>query len=1144
MRSAFTYILLFLMCFSLSIAMVYSKGFNQMQSGDINLIISSESTLKEALNRLELKSHAHFMYEDKMIQGIRINVIEIKNANLVEALNEILKSTPFEYKVAKGSNTILIVKRPYIPPPTKIHGKVLDAKTKEPLPGVSILEKGTSNGTFTDANGNFTLTILHPETAVLIVKYISYTTLQIKVGNTKEFTILITQNSNTLTEVRVRARMNLNTEKSILTERKNSAVVSDAISAQQITKTASITTVQALQRVAGVTITDDKYVAIRGLGDRSVVAQLNGARLSSSDPDRSSVPLDLVPAALLDNVTVYKTETPDKPADAAAGLIELKTKSVPEALIVQFTAQTGTNSNIGYGGKFTSWQGSEPGFFGQFVNKNNLKPDFLNLSKQYPGGVPQIDNLILDARNSLSLTKEALRINGIMHEFTPVLTTQYEKATPNQIYAINFGNTFKLFKNHPLGVVVGLSYYNRTEDQSNSILNQYSIYQGFVTGNNLIFGGLSVPPNSTPDVRDFGKYLGYKQDKGLQTLNYGGLLGLTYKINTNNEVSFQYLGSWGAEIEGESLNGTFQNTGINFPIYNQIYGLKQIYRTFRNINLQGEHKLWTGAFAPQISWHYSRSKSTQNEPDFRFIDVANEDETSLSGVFGVPVGTNLFAEVSGVAHVNGPNNPPFVADPNGRRFRFLNESNNNYSVDITVPSLIFKQKVNFKLGGNYLRRDRTFTENVLGLPGSTYDTSPNAGTILTTLKGNLSQLVGYDKIGVLGLDLNTVEGGSYTPGFIYQVKKSPNNYIGSYQTEAIYAMLDAHLSEKLRLIGGLRLETTDIRALVDTANVYQNPGIASGGAGFVVNNNVINPYTGYSLGFKPYYSGNLVYALEKNMNLRLAFSTTLSRPELREITNIYEFDPFQFAIVGGNPNLRNQLTRSADFRWEWFPTSGEVFALSAFGKEIYHQLTKTFKLNSLGTLTKIPEYPIIVFQNDSQIGKVYGFELEARKDLGKISPILNHFFLGTNVLLAQSIITKNPERLAASRIINRFASAQSPIFEQAPYSVNAYFEFDNPKSQTNITTVFNMVGERLIQVQLDGTPDIYSRPTPILDFIFSQQLGKRFLIKGFAKNILNPAFEQVYTVPNNNGDFNGKHYTYQKYYRGIEMALGITFNLF
>jgi hypothetical protein len=242
--------------------------------------------------------------------------------------------------------------------------------------------------------------------------------------------------------------------------------------------------------------------------------------------------------------------------------------------------------------------------------------------------------------------------------------------------------------------------------------------------------------------------------------------------------------------------------------------------------------------------------------------------------------------------------------------------------------------------------------------------------------------------------------------------------------------------------------------------------------------------------------------------------------------------------------LKNQLTRSADFRWEWFPAASEVFSASVFYKEITNQLTKIFVYNSQGTLATAPEFPITEFVNDQNKGHVYGIELEARKNLGSLTPVLNHLFIGSNLMLARSEVTKDADRLKASRQIYRQASSTSPLFEQPPYSLNALLDYDNPRTQTDITASFNIVGERLVQVQLDGMPDIYSRPAPSLDLVFSQRPLKRFLIKGFAKNILNPAFEEVYTIPNNNGNFNGRHYTHSNYHRGVEYQLGITYYLF
>jgi len=49
--------------------------------------------------------------------------------------------------------------------------------------------------------------------------------------------------------------------------------------------------------------------------------------------------------------------------------------------------------------------------------------------------------------------------------FAPVLTTSYKPAQPNQIYAATIGNMFKVFGGHQLGVIIGGSYYHRTEDR-------------------------------------------------------------------------------------------------------------------------------------------------------------------------------------------------------------------------------------------------------------------------------------------------------------------------------------------------------------------------------------------------------------------------------------------------------------------------------------------------------------------------------------------------------------------------------------------------------------------------------------------------------------------------------------------------------
>lgn len=1114
----------------------------------------------DLLDALHRQTGYSFLYDRESVGNLSLDNVRFDNITLGGVLEWLQRNYGLQFSMA-GRN-IAVRADPAFKgnkvAPVHVTGQVRDSETKEPLPGVNVTVRSTGRTAVTDEAGRFSLDGEDPG-AVLIFSIVGYASQTRLAGEMAGAPVLLGRQTRTLGEVVVEARRRANTEAAVLDERKNSGIVSDGISAQNIERTASITTTQALQRVTGVTVTDGKYIAIRGLGDRSVIAEMNGARLSSADPDRSAVPLDLVPASLLDNITVYKTLSPDHPADASAGIIELKTKSVPDALIVQFVAEVGTNSTIGIGGKVNSFQDSNMGFLAQNIKTHDLSQAFLNLQNQYPGGLQQIQRLFIESRNSPAFAAESYRINQIMLSFDPVLTTSYKKAQPDQIYSATVGNTFHIFGGHALGLILSANYYRRSEDRYHGELNQYSLYQGVVTGafdqqlsvngqtyyTPTIYSPLHIPPSISPDNPRLGKYLGYVENSGTETISYGGLAGLTYRFNAHNEVQVQYIGSRGGEISASNLEGSFQNTGLQYPVYNQVNQLRQTFRTFNTLNVQGEHKLGGKYGWPQLSYNLSTSTSRQDEPDFRFTDLADERTLHDVNPNGVGVGGDIYAFIVGSVHGIGPTGV-IGADPNGRQYRDLVEHNYNTKADLTETLKFWGTDQVFKAGFNYLYRDRTFTENILGLPG-TNEGGDNG--LLQQVDGNLNELVSYNNIGLKVPSNYDGLGQPRVGGFLYQIKKSPDNYTGTFATEAFYGMADLHLTKQLRLMGGVRFETTDIETHVDTTNVYNplaniqaiNNGQTPGGG---VSTAAANPNIIYSRAFSPYYSGNLTYTLHGNMNLRLAYSTSLARPEIRELTNIFEFDPFQFAVVVGNPALVNQLTRSEDFRWEWFPAKGEVISASAFAKQIDHQLEKVFIYNSQGNQSLYPEFPIVEFQNDPNPGYVYGVEFEIRKSLGVLWAPLQHLFLGANMLGAYSEVDKNPARLDASRTNDRHAPATSPLFEQPPYSVNAYLDYDNTHTGTNLTVSFNVVGERLIQVQLDGTPDLYDRPAPALDFVFGQKLGKRFLVKGFAKNILNPPYREVYTYPGQGGKFYGSTYIHHAYYKGTQYSLGLTYNLF
>src|SRR6185503_4405990 len=81
----------------------------------------------------------------------------------------------------------------------KVSGKVVD-ETGQPVPGVNVIEKGTTNGTVTDVSGAFSLNV-QDDKSVLVFTFIGYTTQEVLVGSTTDFAINLRQDIKALEEV-------------------------------------------------------------------------------------------------------------------------------------------------------------------------------------------------------------------------------------------------------------------------------------------------------------------------------------------------------------------------------------------------------------------------------------------------------------------------------------------------------------------------------------------------------------------------------------------------------------------------------------------------------------------------------------------------------------------------------------------------------------------------------------------------------------------------------------------------------------------------------------------------------------------------------------------------------------------------------
>lgn len=100
----------------------------------------------------------------------------------------------------------------------------------------------------------------------------------------------------------------------------------------------------ALTRVSGLSVVGGKFAYVRGLGDRYSSALLNGSPLPSPQPLRRTVPLDLFPSGVLNDITVQKTYSPNYPGEFGGGVIDLRTLKSPTEDFFKVKAGIGANT--------------------------------------------------------------------------------------------------------------------------------------------------------------------------------------------------------------------------------------------------------------------------------------------------------------------------------------------------------------------------------------------------------------------------------------------------------------------------------------------------------------------------------------------------------------------------------------------------------------------------------------------------------------------------------------------------------------------------------------------------------------------------------------------------------------------------------
>ena len=450
--------------------------------------------------------------------------------------------------------------------------------------GARVFVKGLDIELISDAKGqvsikapatNQTISIIHSDFSAqtLPVVFVANETL------TKEITL--TPAAMELEEFVVLAPHVSGSISSMIEEKRNDVSVSEVMGSEQMTKSGDSKASDALSRVTGVTIVDGKYVFVRGLGERYTNVTLNGFYLPSPNPTKRVVPLNIFPTGVLESIKVQKTAQANKNSEFAGGLVELRTKSIPNEFFFKLSVSTSYDDESTFKDGET-YDGGGTDFLG------------------YDDGTRALPQSIVDATQGDRKLGDLSRseIIDLSKDMTYNNQTYNKQFLPNFDFSLALGDSFDLESGHKLGLYASTAY-----KYSNDITNfERDIFAA---------GGVWTASDD---------YTVSQQGYSLSSM-----FGLGYSAGEDHTIS------WNNLYIHQADDIVRRSHFINSNDRRYITNLSWQEQTLFTSQLMGEHALADH----KIDWRVAYSSAVLDEPDRRTYGFMNDnpDEPQYLSLF-------------------------------------------------------------------------------------------------------------------------------------------------------------------------------------------------------------------------------------------------------------------------------------------------------------------------------------------------------------------------------------------------------------------------------------------------------------------------------------------------------------------------------
>ena len=750
---------------------------------------------------------------------------------------------------------------------------------------------------------------------------------------------------------------------SLQDERMNEEVVTDVLGAEMISRVGDSTVALALRRVSGLSLVGDKFVYVRGLGERYSNTLLNGATVPSPDLTRNVIPLDVFPTSIVQSLRVQKSYSADMPANFGGGSVDIRTKGIPDDFT--YSLEIGAGGNTETDGDVLSYSGGSDDDWGEDDGTRALPGSVATAIQRFRGNLDtqSIFATLQQESGGTSTFAEAQALNRQLGvALNRNISIREESADPDLDLKASIGNNWFIGDNAEFGVLAGGTYKNKWRQ-----------YTQLSRNFNFPDERTDTEVESTYSVElsaNLNMGFKYTDDHEFTTTSL-------YLRNTDDETAINdFFNENREKSQGAGFRGYRQTYEQRDLTVNQITGKHFLGAATREL-LPMSHLFDRLSEELQFDWFYSDAEAATDIPN----EVTVQANTLNDPVSGAVLSSSVRLDTSSANY----------------KFTTLNDEVRSWGWTTTYPIELENGSVELSGGYYHARKARNYEQ---------YQFSLGALAVAdqAILDGDLGSVFSDTNV------LNTAN------NYVFDtVNSNSQSYLAATMTDGYFGKFDWTVNETWRVSAGVRWE--DYRQVALDQNVL----------GFSVTDPVVStdPAVLERAAFQDddiYPALSVTYMGQwwaDVFQLRFGYSETSIRPDLREINDATYVDPLTGDLVDGNPGITPSSVDNYDLRAEWYFDGNDNLSVAFFYKDITDPI-ELFEAPASDT-TILRE---IV---NAESADLTGIELEGSKGLGFMGEFFEPFFIQANATILDSELVAGVNADAPTNAKRELANASEYV---------------------------------------------------------------------------------------------------------------------